>query len=296
MLELRDEGYTVTKICEIYNISRTTYYKWHHRSLAGEPMINGYRRPHRSPNMIGSKRSKLVIKERERTGYGPARIAAILRMRGVKISASGVYAVLKRAGMNKKAPKEKKPVIRYERKTPFDLVHLDVKYLSRLDNSKRRAYQFSAIDDCVRMGFAMIFDSKTSRNAVIFLLKMIEFFGCVPTSIMTDNGAEFTNIKGHRGDRANHKFEKALDGLDIKHIYTKIRRPQTNGKVERFHRIVDEELYDVKHFINEAHRERSLERFISFYNNKRPHMGINGMTPQGKLDKLNGKKVIFPAA
>ena len=296
MFIFKEKGHTVIKVCEVFNISRTTYYRWKERKDNGEPLIDRSSKPKSSPKMFDKEIEELIIDERITTWYCPLKIAMVLKRKGINVSASGVYSVLKRHGLNRKPRIKKEEVKRYEKDKPFEMLHVDIKYMGRLNNSKKRAYQFSAVDDCTRLAFAKVYDRKTSKNAVDFLEELIKYFGVIPYSIMTDNGIEFTKSKGQSGKRENHKFEKALSKLGIKHIYTKIRRPQTNGKVERFHRIVDEELYQIVYLKDENHREQSLRRYLIEYNFKRPHMGIKGMTPIEKLEKITGRKVMLQVA
>jgi transposase InsO family protein len=101
--------------------------------------------------------------------------------------------------------------------------------------------------------------------------------------IATDNGMEFTmRYSLHKDGKT--LFEKELEGRGIKHRLIKPRCPQTNGKVERFRRTVDEELYRVKRFIDEEHRRRELKKYLKRYNSKRIHLGIGGITPEQKLN------------
>lgn len=84
--------------------------------------------------------------------------------------------------------------------------------------------------------------------------------------------------------------------LGIRHKLTKVRRPQTNGKVERFHGIVDSELYLLKRFKDQEDRKQALKDYLKIYNCQRPHMGIGGLTPTEKLILLNGSEVKLQAA
>lgn len=198
------QGYSVVQICRLFNISRTTYYRWQKRRHLPGGLKNCSSRPKTSPRRFTQDIEKKVLSLRRKTGFCPLKLAILLQREGVKISSSGVYSVLKRYSLNRRRDK-KAPPRRYEKREAFDLVHVDVKYLGRLTSSKNRPYQFSAVDDATRLAFAKIYHSKSSRHAAQFLAEVPRFFGARMRAVMTDNGFEFTKPKGKR---ENHKFEK----------------------------------------------------------------------------------------
>jgi len=200
-----------------------------------------------------------------------------------------VYNVLKRRGLNKlPSYKEEKEVIRYEKKKPFELVHIDIKYVGNLKD-KGRVYQFTSIDSATRVAYAKLYRRKTADNALSFLKNVYLFSGFRARSILTDNGLEFTSI---RGCPSSHIIDEFCLRYDIKHKLTRKRRPQTNGKVERFHRTVEEEFYSRNFFFNLEEMEEGLKGYLKYYNNLRPHMGLKGLTPGERIKELEGIKVL----
>jgi hypothetical protein len=94
--------------------------------------------------------------------------------------------------------------------------------------------------------------------------------------ILSDNGAEFAS----RNNLEEHPFEAMLLELGIKHRYTRPYRPQTNGKIERFWRTLDEDLIEGTTFDNLDHFANELFEYLIYYNNYRPHQALNGKTPK----------------
>lgn len=274
------EGGKVTGIARQLGVSRKCCYRWIRRyqdeGKAG--LLDRKSGPKASPKKTPLRQEIKVLKMRKKYKEGPDRLAIRLNM-----PRSTVYQVLKRNGKNhlfKKEEKEKNK--RYEKRRPGESLQMDLKQLPAL-GGKRYRYQASIVDDCTRYAEAEIFERKTTKNITAFLVDFLERFPFEVREIATDNGMEFTMRYSLHKDRKT-LFEKELERRGIKHRLIKPRCPQTNGKVERFHRTVDEELYRVKRFINEEHRKRALKKYLKRYNSKRIHLGIGGMTPEQKLN------------
>lgn len=278
-------GQKVGQIAEHLGVSRRCCYKWINRykeeGLSGlEDKRSGPKRGKRIP----PRREQAIIKARNRFREGPDRLALRLGL-----PRSTVYVVLRRNKLNHLfAKKVKEPVRRYEKKTPGELLHVDLKYLPSI-GGKRYKYQLTIMDDCTRYSKATILEKKTTTAITKDLVGFLDEFPFPVERVMTDNGMEFTMRFAAHKDRKTY-FQKELEKRGIKHLLIKPGRPQTNGKVERFHRTIDEELYRIKQFINESHRQRELNRYLYRYNNKRAHLGIRGITPTGKLNTFLDKK------
>lgn len=208
---------------------------------------------------------------------GPLRLAPF-----VGAPSTTIYRHLCRHGMGRLAKPTRPPVIRYEADAPGDLIHLDVLHLFALRGQKP-AYQFTVVDDHSRMAFALIAPRRTTQAALETLVRAREYFGFPIKRVLTDNDVTFAwtprlGWKGPAGGRG--RFSNTLQELGIKHSRTRIGRPQTNGKVERFHRTIKEELYRVHElFSSEEERRAELVGYLDFYNNHRPHTAIKGLTP-----------------
>lgn len=95
--------------------------------------------------------------------------------------------------------------------------------------------------------------------------------------VLTDNGSEFGN-RNHK-NKEEHPFERMLMELNIKHRYTRPYRPQTNGKVERFWKTIEEDLLAETSFDSIEEFKDELVQYMYYYNYQRPHQGINGKIP-----------------
>lgn len=267
---------TAGAIAREVGVSRATLYKWLRRyqdeGVAG--LEDRSKRPHSSPRWLGPEVEELVLAERERTGHGPDRLALTLGM-----SRATVYKILHRHGRNRRPRPPKDPVRRYEHPEPGAMVHVDLKHLSGITRGKR--FQFSMVDDYSREAYAEILERDTTIAVTEAFERGNNFFrtnGVRIKWVLTDNGMQFTMAYTPHPERST-KFQKSLHKLGIKHSRTKVYSPKTNGKVERFHRTVDDELYHVFRFSSEGDRASALGAYVRKYNTQRRHLGINGLTP-----------------
>jgi transposase InsO family protein len=223
-----------------------------------------------------------VLYLRERYHFGPGRIASYLeRFHHLKVARSTVHGILVRYGVNRLPANQKRhsterPWQRYEKPEPGHRVQVDVKFLERIPGSKRRLYQFTAIDDCTRIRILKIYDSCNQASAIRFVDEVIRRLPFRVLVIQTDNGAEFQS-----------RFHWHLEEQDVRHVYIRPRTPRLNGKVERSHRVDEQEFYqlldkdgisDDIHLFNDKLRE-----WEDYYNYHRPHGALDGQTPYERL-------------
>jgi transposase InsO family protein len=123
---------------------------------------------------------------------------------------------------------------RYEKPQPGHRIQVDVKFLERIQDSKKRYYQNTAIDDCTRLQVLKIYERSSQRTSIQFIDFALSRLPFRTEVLQTDNGAEF------QGQFHWHVLDK-----EINPVYIKPRRPRLNGKVERSHRINEEEFYRV---------------------------------------------------
>ncbi len=95
--------------------------------------------------------------------------------------------------------------------------------------------------------------------------------------MLTDNGPEFGKKESNK--KMEHPFERMLIEMGIKHRYIRPYRPQTNGKVERFWKTIEEDLFEETNFDSLDEMKEELLQYMYYYNQERPHQGINGLTP-----------------
>ncbi len=191
-------------------------------------------------------------------------------------------------------PNQPRP--RYERETPGEIIHMDIKKLGRFNRvghritgDRRRQsnqrhngtapgweYVHVAIDDHSRIGFADIFPNEKKESAVAFLEAAVTYFatlGVTITRVMTDNGSCYRS----------KAFRDACRRLTIKHIRTKPYTPQTNGKAERFIQTMLREWAYATEFHNSDQRKADLPKWQHRYNWHRPHASLNRQTPISRL-------------
>jgi len=274
----------VAKTCRYYGISRTAFYHWYERyQQEGEPGLRDKsRRPHTSPRATKAEIVGKIVYLRENYHFGPLKIQMYLeRYHDIDLSKSGIWRILKRLKINR-LPNNlgyKRGEIkwkRYEKPQPGHRIQIDVKFLERIggkDNQhpQKRYYQFTAIDDCTRLRVMKIFERNNQKNAIQFVDYVLSRLPFKTEVIQTDNGSEF-----------QEQFHWHILDKGINHVYIKPRRPRLNGKVERSHRIDEEEFYrmlegvviDDTQLFNEK-----LKEWENFYNYNRPHAALGGQTP-----------------
>lgn len=297
VVELR---WTVEATAEKFQVDAKTVRKWRDRFLAEGP--SGLRdrssRPHRSPNQApAAKRAEVVALRRERR-WGADRIA-----HRVGLAPSTVQKVLVAEGLGRldRGDRATAAPVRYERERPGELLHVDVKKVAAIPdgggwrlhgrgNDATRGhsgagyrYIHTALDDRSRTAFSEVLDDERASTASAFWLRAAAWFaarGVHCERVITDNGSCYRSREWHEACAAT--------GTTVKK--TRPRRPQTNGKVERFHRTLLEEWAYVRPWTSEAERARGYEDFVHFYNHHRPHGALGWNTPVSALgDNVPGE-------
>ena len=238
----QDEPRQVSRTCRHFGISRTAFYKWKKRYEAfGEAgLADRPRTPHHQPRSTPPAVVSKILYLRQNYHFGAGRITAYLkRFHDIKIARSSVHRILVKHDMarlpaNQKHQPHRKRWKRYEKARPGHRLQMDVKFLERIPGTRKRLYQFTAIDDCTRIRILKVYDACNQKTAIRFLDEVRERLPFRIQVLQTDNGAEFQS-----------NFHWHAESLDIKHVYIKPRTPRLNGKVERSHRIDDEEFYQM---------------------------------------------------
>jgi transposase InsO family protein len=188
-----------------------------------------------------------------------------------------------------KALKRESEIVRYEKEMAGELVHIDVHKQKNIkwENPKKKKYWAWAIDDATRIAYAEVLPNKRAKTLADFIRRAHKWFelkGITIKKLLSDNGLEFTTH--HKESRHLHSFEIALQKLRIIHKYTRVRRPQTNGKIERFWKIINDNFFSKHTFTSNKDFNMKFKDWLVFYNLKRPHGGIKKLTPMQKLEKL----------
>ncbi len=234
--------------------------------------------PTTTPREVVSK----ILYLRERYRFGAPGSPAIYIASTISMwRRSTAHRILIRYGMNRLPANQKRqptgrPWHRYEKPQPGHRLQIDVKFLERIAGSRKRLYQFTAIDDCTRIRVLKIYDVCNQKSAISFVDEVIRRLPFRVLVIQTDNGAEFQS-----------NFHWHLEEQDIRHVYIRPRTPRLNGKVERSHRVDEQEFYqlldkdgiaDDIHLFNDKLRE-----WEDYYNYHRPHGALDGQTPYERL-------------
>lgn len=183
--------------------------------------------------------------------------------------------------IGKKLAERERRANRYEKSMPGEMVHMDTKRLPLMPGEaiiQPREYLFVAIDDYSRWIYADIFPDKTAYSAAIFLEETKRAMPFFIEQIYTDNGSEY---KG----RKDHPLVSLCRRYRIAQGFTKVRRPQTNGKAERLHRTLMQEWHRRRHFTSRDERRRFLYAYCSWYNQSRIHQSLN-CSPLERLESF----------
>lgn len=190
------------------------------------------------------------------------------------------YGIKRLSKIEKKVEEKlKKQARRYNKKYPGEMVHFDTKRLPVIKGESpknNREYLFVAIDDFSRELFCAILPDKTQYSAEKFLKQVLDECAYTMEQSYSDNGKEY------RGNQ-DHAFAKLCRENKIEQRFTKVKTPRTNGKAERVIRTLMEMWHNKIEFKNRNHRKIELIRFVNYYNNVKPHRGIDNQTPMEKL-------------
>ena len=237
------------------------------------------------PHRLSSEAEAQILALRRQTGWGPRSLSAALGR-----PPSTIWRVLKRHGCSRAARQPRPAANRYEYDAVGELVHLDIKQLGRFWRIGKRAlgdhihhnphagwsYAHVAIDDYSRHAIVQLRPSQTSDDCIAFTSQLISDYATHGTPIqriLTDNGSCYRS----------HAFRHLLAHHGIRHIRTQPRRPQTNGKAEAFIRILQREWAYSHVYPSSHHRAKALPGWLRWYNNHRPHGGINGHPPISRV-------------
>lgn len=263
-------------VCRTYGITRKTGYKWLRRYEAGETMHDRSKEPKRVANKTTPETEQLVLGMREdNPGWGARTIRRVLENKGhwdlpcVKT----VNNILRRHGcIDAEESQKREPFIRYAKEHCNDMWQADFKGEFLLNNGNY-CYPLDILDDCSRFS-VKIQTSETTANVVIpgFEAAFREYG--LPKAILTDNGAQFAGFR-----QGFTQFEKWLMNLDILPIHGRIKHPQTQGKIERFHRSMKEELLKYHSFEDLEQADRAIQQWRVKYNTVRPHEALQMRCP-----------------
>jgi transposase InsO family protein len=275
---IRQSPQSVAALARELGISQTTVRRWKKRSEVADRTAT----PHTLATRFAAEEEAIAVELRSRLQLSLDDILEVMR-RCLRpdISRSGLHRCLKRHGVSQR-PANPPAAAQPFAPQPFGYVHVDLKHLPRLD--KKPAYIFVAIERTTRFVHIEIIPDRSGATVAACLQRFLEAFGHPVHTVLTDNGAEFTDRFGaarwHQRDHGTgkHPFDQVCRNRGVRHKLTRPYRPQTNGMVERFNRRLAEALDShprtaanagKNRFDNHAQRNAFIQNFVHHYNRTR---------------------------
>lgn len=306
-------GWSCATAAKLFMVSAPTARKWADRYRAEGPagMADRSSRPRRSPARTPERLKREIVRLRWRHRLGPVQIAGRLG-----VPASTVHAVLVRCRINRLTSIDRvtgEAIRRYEHPYPGSMIHVDVtkfgnipdggghRFAGRAQGKRNRAatarrtgqrgrdrgprlgtaYLHTVIDDHSRVAYAEIHPDETAATAIAVLRRAVAWYadrGAPVERVLSDNGSCYRS----------HAWRDACAELSIAHKRTRPYRPQTNGKIERFHRTLSDGWAYARPYDSDTARRDALPGWLHFYNHHRPHSAIGARPPISRLTNLPG--------
>jgi transposase InsO family protein/transposase len=303
VLRVIEQGWSIKAAAAAAETSSRTCGKWvsRYRACAESGLLDRSSAPHLVANRTDERRIEAIAALR-RLRFSSPEIAELLEM-----ADSTVSGILTRIGLGRLGRLGLEPAERYERARPGELIHIDVKKLGRIQvpghrvtgNRRQRArrsrtgndgrylgtagweFVHVAVDDATRLAYAEVLADETATTAIGFLRRAVAFYrrhGITVERVMTDNGSAYRS--------AVHAL--ACRVLGIRHLRTRPRRPQTNGKAERFIRTMLAGWAYGAIYRDSRERTAALDGWLWTYNHHRRHSAIGRQPPITRLNNLLG--------
>ena len=306
-----DQGVPIAEVAARFQCSWPTVKRWSERYAAGLPMTDRSSRPHSIPGKTCPTVTRRIVALRLRKRLGPVQLAAL-----TGVAPSTAHRVLVRCRLNRLSHVDRatgEPVRRYEHDHPGALLHVDVKKLGNIpdgggwrfvgrfqgdrnraatDTDRRKgtirgpklghAFVHTVIDDHSRVAYAEVHDDETAATATEVLRRAVTWFavrGITAERVLSDNGPAYRS----------HLWARTCHELGIQHTRTRPYRPQTNGKIERFHRTLADGWGYARCYASEAERRTALPGWLHEYNHHRPHTACGNKPPITRLTNLSGQ-------
>lgn len=307
-----ESGWTYAAAAKMFLVHPRTAKKWadRYRSQGHSGMVDRSSRPHSSPTRTSPELVRRIVELRWRHRLGPVQIAGRLGMQ-----ASTVHAVLVRCRINRLSHIDRvtgEPLRRYEHPHPGSLIHVDVtkfgnipdgggwRYVGKHQGDRNRAatvterrkgrvrgpllgtaYVHTVIDDHSRIAYAEIHTDEKAVTAIGVLQRAVAWFAdheVIVERVLSDNGSAYKS----------HAWRNACSDLGITPKKTRPYRPQTNGKIERFHRTLADGWAYARMYESTQQRNAALPAWLHFYNHHRAHSAIGGKAPITRLTNVSG--------
>ena len=301
-----DDGWKPSEAAKMFMVSTVTARKWAARLRAEGPagMADRSSRPRACPHRTSESVKRQIVALRWRQRLGPVQIGGRLG-----VAPSTVHAVLVRCRLNRLSHIDRvtgEPIRRYEHPYPGSMIHVDVTKFGNIPNggghrfvgrqqgdvNKRatpglprgadykprtgKAFLHTVIDDHSRVAYVEICADEKAETAAGVLERAVAWFaehGVTVERVLSDNGSCYRS----------HAWRDACTALGITHKRTRPYRPQTNGKIERFHRTLADGWAYARSYGSETERRQALPSWLHFYNQHRPHSAIGSQPPISRI-------------
>jgi len=282
-------------------VSPTTACKWWQRWSGATPqqrrtlecLEDRSSRPHRMPRLLEAVERERICAVRRRSSWGPRLIAG-----EVGHPHATVWRTLKRAGISRPPREPREQPRLYEWPCPGDLLHIDTKRFVRFtrpghavtgdrhrtgaEKRQRVGYEWvhSLVDDHSRYAYSELHDDERAATVTGFMERALAHFadlGIQPRRLLSDNAFSY---------RKNGSLRELLQAHAIEHRFIQPRRPQTNGKVERFQQTLKREWGLGQVYRSSDHRAQALSHWLRYYNERRPHSSLGGRPPISRVHNV----------
>jgi transposase InsO family protein len=300
---VEERGFTLEQAAACSNVAKSTAWEWVRRwrraSAAERRSLACLRdrssRPSSSPGMLSSAEQERICAARRRSGWGPRLIASELGH-----PHSTVHATLRRHGLSRRPRAPREAAVRYEWPCPGDLLHIDTKRFVRFSRpghavtgdryrsseEKRQApgleWVHSLVDDHTRLAYSELHRDERAATVTGFVERALAFFeghGAQPRRLMSDNHWSYTH---------NRTLAELLARRGIRHLLIEPRRPQTNGKVERYQQTLKREWALGQVYRSSEHRAKALQHWTRYYNEQRRHSALGNRPPISRVRNVPG--------
>lgn len=263
-------------LCREFGIDRHTGYKWKERYAAQLPLTDRIRRPHTSPGRTPEEMEARILAVRaDNPGWGARKIQEFLQQQGCPNvpCAKTVNNIFNRYGcISREESLKRKPFIRFEKELCNQMWQADFKGEFRMADGQY-CYPLDILDDHSRFAIRIAPRIGTANVAIPVFTEAFREFG-LPNSVLSDNGAQFAGFR-----KGYTQFERWLMDLDVLPIHGRIKHPQTQGKIERFHKTMKQELLNHTIIADITDAQIKFSNWRDKYNNLRPHEALGMRRP-----------------
>jgi transposase InsO family protein len=300
------DGFSRRQAAARHGVCATTAKRWVDRyeeasgqqRCLGVCFVDRSSRPYSSPRQVSAAEAERICAARQRTGWGPRLIAGETGHPHATVS-----RCLQRAGLSRLPCQPRGASRRYEWPCPGDLLHIDTKRFARFtrpghavtgdrhrtsrEQRMRVGYEWvhSLVDDHSRLAYSELHPDQRAATVTGFVTRGLAFFagfGITPKRLMSDNAWIYTR---------NASLARMLAEHEIRHLLIPPRRPQTNGKVERYQQTMKREWAHGHIYRSSDHRADALPYWLRHYNEHRPHSSLGGRPPISRIHNVSRQDI-----